>query len=355
MRENQAAPEPPVAPKRVEIDATLPTGLYEAVDDLWIVTAYFNPAGYRTRRANHDLFAQRIVESGLRLLTVECALGEAAFELPESPDVLRVRARTVLWHKERLLNLGIARLPPECTKVAWLDGDILFDNPAWAVETSRLLDDHAVVQPFVCPLRMLEGGRRARDPHRRGFAVSRAARSHLGRIRDRRGCTARPGSRGRPQRRVIADAGLYDAMVAGGGDHVMAHAFGGGWSSVCIDVILGPDSAYRRHAQAWIARLPADALGSMAFVEGTAFHLWHGKPEHRAYKARHEELRRFDYDPATDIRPGPGGCWEWASAKPELHSLGRRILRASPGGRHARRRRRAVGPTPPPRRFLRAS
>ena len=142
------------------------------MDDLWIVTAYFNPAGYRTRRANHDLFAQRIVESGLRLPTVECALGEAAFELPESPDVLRVRARTVLWHKERLLNLGIARLPPECAKVAWLDGDILFDNPAWAVETSRLLDEHAV-QPFVCPLRMLEGGS-ARDPHRRGFAVSRA-------------------------------------------------------------------------------------------------------------------------------------------------------------------------------------
>jgi hypothetical protein len=196
MRENHAAQEPQGAPKRIEVDATLPTGLYEAADDLGIVTAYFNPAGYRTRRVNHDLFAQRILASGLRLLTIECALGEAAFELPESPNVLRVRARTVLWHKERLLNLGIARLPPECTKVAWLDGDLLFDNPAWAVETSRLLDDHAVVQPFVCPLRMLEGGRRARDPHRRGFAVSRAHDPRR-QTRDRRGCTARRGSRGR--------------------------------------------------------------------------------------------------------------------------------------------------------------
>ena len=75
----------------------------------------------------------------------------------------------------------------------------------------------------------------------------------------------------------------------------------------------------------------------MAFVEGTAFHLWHGKPEHRAYKARHEELRSFDYDPATDIRPGPGGCWEWASAKPELHGwvveyFGRRREDGTRGG-----------------------
>ena len=120
MRENQAAPEPQVAPARIEIDATLPSGLYEAVEDLGIVTAYFNPAGYRTRRVNHDVFAQRILESGLRLLTVECALGEAAFELPESPNVLRVRARTVLWHKERLLNLGIARgrsRPRGCSRI----------------------------------------------------------------------------------------------------------------------------------------------------------------------------------------------------------------------------------------------
>jgi len=318
MRENHAAQEPQGAPKRIEVDATLPTGLYEAADDLGIVTAYFNPAGYRTRRINHDLFAQRILASGLRLLTIECALGEAAFELPESPNVLRVRARTVLWHKERLLNLGIARLPPECTKVAWLDGDLLFDNPAWAVETSRLLDDHAVVQPFVCPLRMLEGGRRARDPHRRGFAVSRA---HDPASPDS-GSAWVHGETGlawAAQRSVVADAGLYDAMVVGGADHVMAHAFGGGWSSGCIDHILGRDTAYRRHAQAWFDRLPADALGSMAFVEGTAYHLWHGKPEHRAYKARHEGLHSFDYDPATDIRRGPEGCWEWASPKPELH------------------------------------
>jgi len=34
----------------------------------------------------------------------------------------------------------------------------------------------------------------------------------------------------------------------------LAHAFGGGWSSGCIDHILGRDTAYRRHAQAWFDR-----------------------------------------------------------------------------------------------------
>ncbi len=318
MREDHGA-QAPAKPKRVEIDVTLPTARYEAVDDLWIVTAYFNPAGYRTRRLNHDLFAARIAESGLRLLTVECALGEAQFALPASPDVLRVRARTVLWHKEHLLNLGIARLPPECQKVVWLDGDVIFDNAAWAVETSRLLDHHAVVQPFSRPLRMLEGLRRARDPQRRGFAATVAT----DRAAADSGEAMRHGETGlawAAQRRVLATAGLYDATIVGGGDHVMAHAFGGGWASGCIDqVVGGEDTAYRRHADAWAATLPADAIGDVAYVDGTAFHLWHGNPEHRAYKARHERLRSFDYDPAADLRRGPDGCWEWASPKTEMH------------------------------------
>jgi len=300
--------------------ATLPTQRYDAVDDLWIVTAYFNPAGYRTRRDNHDIFARRLRESGLRLLTVECALGETPFELPASPDVLRVRARAVLWHKERLLNLGIAHLPPECAKVAWLDGDVLFDNPAWAVETSRLLDRYAVVQPFARPLRMLEGLRRAHDPQRRGFAATCAADRGLASVGD----VVRHGETGlawAAQRRVVAAAGLYDAMVVGGGDHVMAHAFGGGWSSACLDRALGgADTAYRRHAQAWAARLPAEARGDVAYVDGAAFHLWHGDRVYREYTVRHARLQAFGYDPTADIRRGPDGCWEWASPKPDMHT-----------------------------------
>lgn len=300
------------------IDVALPTRRYDAVDDLWIVTAYFNPAGYRSRRVNHELFRARVVESGLRLVTVECALGDAPFELPAAPDVLHVRARSVLWHKERLLNLGVARLPSACTKVAWLDGDVVFDNPAWAVETSRLLDRHAVVQPFARPLRLMEGCRTARRGDKRGIvATMRCDRPALD-----SGDAARHGETGlawAAQRRVIAATGLYDGSVVGGGDHVMAHAWCGGWSSPCLDLLLGRDTAYRRHAQQWASRLPRDVCGDVAHVEGTLFHLWHGDKDNRFYKARHRTLQGFAYDPAADLRLGQEGCWEWASAKPELH------------------------------------
>jgi hypothetical protein len=39
----------------------------------------------------------------------------------------------------------------------------------------------------------------------------------------------------------------------------------------------------------------------------------------RIVGTRHQGLGEFAFDPATDIAIGAGGCWEWATAKPELH------------------------------------
>ena len=39
-------------------------------------------------------------------------------------------------------------LPQEWTQIAWLDCDILFKNPNWAIDTFNLLQKHSVVQLF---------------------------------------------------------------------------------------------------------------------------------------------------------------------------------------------------------------
>ena len=101
---------------------------YTHVPGLWVITAYFNPCRYATRRVADDLFAHALKRSGIPILTVECAFGDDEFELPASLDVVRFRSNSVMWQKERLLNLAASWLPPECACVAWLDTDILFEN-----------------------------------------------------------------------------------------------------------------------------------------------------------------------------------------------------------------------------------
>jgi hypothetical protein len=127
------------------------------VNSLCIVTCYYNPEAYRTKLYNYLLFADALRASGLELVTVECSMGQADFELPNGPGLVRLRGRDVMWQKERLLNVAIENVPARFTKIAWLDCDLLFTNDTWAEETSRLLDRYPILQPFETVVRLPRG------------------------------------------------------------------------------------------------------------------------------------------------------------------------------------------------------
>jgi hypothetical protein len=185
---------------------------------LWLITTYFNPGNFATKRRNYERFAAPLLDAGIPLLTVECALGNAPFVLPAAPHVLQVRGPDVLWLKERLINLAIAGLPPHVEKIAWLDADILFVNPAWAQQTSALLDRFPVVQPFARVGRLGKDQGTFAGRARRSFASQlqrRAESAHLGGA-----AHGQPGIAWAAQRQLIARHGLYDAAIVGGGDEL---------------------------------------------------------------------------------------------------------------------------------------
>jgi hypothetical protein len=297
-----------------------PAERYAPTDDLWLVTSYFNPCKYSTRRRNFEIFQRSLQHSGLRCLTVECAFGDTPFELPGSEGVLQVRCRDVLWQKERLLNLAIANLPPSCTKVAWLDCDILFENPLWAVETSRLLDSVPVVQPFdrAYWLRPGESSHAGNGTVYDGFAAK------IGRepAALRQGNFNRHGHTGfawAARRELLLKHGLYDVCLAGTGDHLMAHAMFGDWTSPCVRRMVGAATPLADSFAAWSARLNDDVAGQVRSVEGGVLHLWHGEHVNRRYWDRNKELIKLGFDPKVDIEIDLNGGWCWRSDKPTLH------------------------------------
>jgi hypothetical protein len=81
-----------------------------SVESLWAITSYFNPMSYQRRRANYRLFRERL---NVPLVTVELAYGRD-FELSDGDaDILvQLRARDILWQKERLLNLALGPAEP---------------------------------------------------------------------------------------------------------------------------------------------------------------------------------------------------------------------------------------------------
>lgn len=275
------------------------------------ITTYFNPCGYVTRRRNYDHFLKGMRESGVPCVTVECAFGDAPFELPPALDVIQVRAKTLLWQKERLLNLAASWLPKECKYVAWLDCDIVFDNARWARDLVSTLRTHKVAQVFESCLRLQKGNSPGAVPDMaESFAAVMARRPELlnaGRY-DVHGHT---GYGWAIHRSIFDEVGLYECAVSGSADHFMAHAIFGDYN-FCIQNALKHDAGQIEHLKQWGRRFHHHVQGSLGVVPGRIRHLWHGDTVNRRYFLRMHEITDLGFDPWTDLLLRPGAPIEWS-------------------------------------------
>lgn len=86
--------------------------------DFYAVTAISNFQRYRSRYKLYHNFAAHMQATGAKLFTVELALGQREWALPDpdGPDGfqhMRLRTTHELWHKEALLNRAIENLPQD--------------------------------------------------------------------------------------------------------------------------------------------------------------------------------------------------------------------------------------------------
>jgi hypothetical protein len=288
-----------------------PTVEEPILSEIVAITTYFNPCRYRTRRANYDVFMEGMRASGVPCITVECAFPGQEFELPDSIGVIKIRAESLLWQKERLLNLAASWLPPECKYVAWLDCDILFDNPEWGDDLVAVLKQHKVAQLFETCVRLGPDGKPDYEPIAHSFAaVTTADQTHLrhGTRYDLHGHT---GYGWAMRREIFDEVGLYEAAVSGSADHFMAHAIYGHYG-FCVENALKHDPRQIIHLKDWGDRFHALVDGSLGVVRGNIRHLWHGDTVNRRYFLRMHEITDLGFNPHTDLSSPPGKPLEWA-------------------------------------------
>ncbi len=296
-----------------------------ASSEMWGITAYFNPNGSRRRLENYRLFRSRLA---LPLATVELTFGRGAELGDDDAEVLRhVDRGSLLWQKERLLRLALAALPHHCTRVVWLDADIVFEDSTWAERCAQLLDRFPLVQPFESAVELHPGPVSAGPT---AAAPTRALPSLAAEVAAGRDCRSlvRPPSAGQGPRMGIAWAarrelldnhGLYDACIIGGGDRALAGAGLGCLTEA--EQALKMNRAQVAHYHSWAIPFFAEVGGEIAHAPGRVHHLWHAPVDARAYRSRHRGLARLDFDPTTDITIGADGAWCWSSRKPKLHAF----------------------------------
>jgi hypothetical protein len=291
--------------------------------DLHVFTARSNPLHWRAPHENWKHFAKGMLDAGVTLTVIECAYGEEDHRCAiDGARHIPVRAKSRVWNKENLLNIGVHRTP-EAKYVAWIDADVIFRRADWVIATLHALQHYEVVQPWkTCydlgpngehmsvntsfayqfftrrplvpaypdtPFWQGDGGPHVYPHSGYAWAMTRAAFDGVG--------------------------GLFELGGMGSGDHHMALAL---VNRVIDSSAPGASTAYNEELFRWQRRAWEAIKSNLGYVSGTIEHLFHGRKGDRGYQSRWGMFLKHGFDPHEDLKRNSHGVLEWAGNKPEL-------------------------------------
>lgn len=270
-------------------------------ENIWAITSLYRFFPSANRERNFYKFRDNLAKQGVRLAVVEITTNGVPFILgKEDADLLiQLKTQSILWHKERSLNLLIEALPEDCEYVAWFDADCILLDDAWPEQAMGKLQNHCAVQLCSHIDFLYSGG--GVNFERAGYVFN--CYNHAKRLtRDGR-TEGAPGFCWMMKRKLIQEIKLYDKAIIGGGDILFA--------SMTLHKPLGrmmlsngePDSPRYKDFALWGMRARQAMMGikRATYLRGDSQHLWHDERKYRIYGARHFLLLLENFNPHTDL------------------------------------------------------
>jgi len=296
---------------------------------LYVVTPIVNPSRYLSRYHLYRSFEKYITDAGAVLYTVEAAYGDREFEITDAANPRHIRLRTnhELWHKENLINVGVARLPADWKYVAWIDADVQFARPDIVEETVHQLQHFGVVQMFSHATDL--GPRHQPLGTFDGF-VARYMRGN-GRLPAKLDSYGvwHPGYAWAARRDAWDHlGGLIDWGVVGSADRYMACGLIGAMAQSLSADIRRACPTYTDWCNEWQDRAETYVKRNVGLVEGLLLHHFHGSKQHRSYMQRDEIVWRNAFDPSKDVKRDWQGVWQLTDRKIALRDQLRAYFRS---------------------------
>jgi glycosyltransferase involved in cell wall biosynthesis/D-alanine-D-alanine ligase-like ATP-grasp enzyme len=268
------------------------TQKYQPHPEAAIVACYFNAKRSPYRIKAFHYFYQSIQH--LHHSIVECTIGNSTPQLPKTSSIHQVRATSLLWHKETLLNRAIAELDERFKYIFWLDADVLFTNPNWLVEGVERLQTATILQPFEYCLH-LERDRfipaptpLAQNPQAwRSFCATLKTASNYQINANHYDC-GNVGFAWGARRSILAAVPLFERALVGGADRIVAHAAAGQIPHPLVEKAFGDNLI---EVERWSSEFYAQTEGKIGYVTGDLYHLWHGNLSDRQYITRSQDFK----------------------------------------------------------------
>lgn len=273
-------------------------------DKLHVIAVLSNPCQFARRYILAREFIKRMqMEDNIILYVVELAYGADNFYVTEKHNKrhLQLRGTTPLWHKENMINIGIKKLLPKTWKaVAWVDADVEFENPSWALDTLKVLNGcRDVVQLFSHAIDMDKQQNAMSIFPSFGFQYSKkraysssSNSSNMWHPGFAWACTRKAYER---------TGGLYELSILGAGDHNMSFSYiANGEKSLNAETT----DEYKQSVKDFEEKAKQLRLG---YVPGVIRHHFHGSKKNRKYSERWQILVQNKYNPEAHVTKNADG------------------------------------------------
>ena len=260
--------------------------------DMAIGFVFFNPGKSKRMLMNYLYTVEKLKLAGIPYYTIELCFKK---EDPEIKDAFHVRARTVLFHKEKLCSILEQKIPWYYRKIMFMDADLVFGNADWYTQTSALLERHDVVQPFSSAVWMDLTYKTATQERLSVFYMNRTEKYNW---------RYHPGFAWAFRRSWFRTHKFYEYSITGSGDTLSAAA----WLGVITDVHPAFRTTYATYC--------AQSRPRLACTSGKVYHLYHGTHANRKYVSRHAILDGVR-DVQTLLRPNWDSVWELSDKRVE--------------------------------------
>ena len=269
---------------------------------LHVVAVISNPCLYARRYILAREFINRMEkEENVILYVVEMTYGDQKYYVTDKNNKrhLQLNTATPLWHKENMINVGIKKLlPPSWKAVAWIDADIEFENPGWALDALKVLNGcRDVIQLFSHAVDMDKEENAMSVFPSFGFQYSKG-RSTMG-----NGINMwHPGFAWACSRGAYNKMGkIYDVSILGAGDRNMALAFLG---KGVMSMNGRTTDDYKQSILDFQKKVVNLRLG---YSPGVIRHYFHGSKKNRKYEERWKILVDNAFAPSDHIRENAAG------------------------------------------------
>jgi hypothetical protein len=265
-------------------------------DVLHVVTVISNVCEFKRRWNLMKDFIQKIEKTpSVKLYIVELAYDEQDFHITQkdNPTHLQLRCEYALWHKENMINLGIQKLLPSDWKaVAWIDGDIEFDHPSWALDCLKILNRFDMVQLFTTCMDLNENEVPMSLWQSFGYKYAHGQPfQHL------KGLNYWHTGYGWACTREFYEkiGGLYDKGILGSGDYIMCQAMFGKAAFISQEL-----KGFKTSIEEYIRNYNGDL--KIGYIPTNIKHFFHGSKTNRKYLERNNILLKHGFDPFVHLK-----------------------------------------------------